>query len=579
MGQLKNAIGNIKEKERAYLKKISDKEFRGKIISAVNPELSEGSDYVVGYIVRVFIFLLPLLIYEESAFMGISLRDILFGTAILFMAIYCGVKELKNKKEGAILFGKKELLLFICFFALLICFIVQVIGFDSELKRTYLYIECFLVIFVVTSSLRADKYFLRILSASNAILFISMYRYIFTGKATLLLTEKILGNTAWLMPIIMLGSLVYAILYLVEEDERYKNFYLLFTGASFVILFLYGNMAAFMIMLIFIMGLQFLGKPTEECMKKNTILLFLFAFCASNAPLLTYFNAKGIKKQFDLEYSIYIDLIIAVAFFFVIPYWEKLSKEQDPKTMLIEGFAKWYKRSFIVVLSVIVFGITIGRRMENAPKVNGGKAVAGYSWALWNAVNDAKGEMLHIFSVYGLIGLAISLLFGIFFIIRTFDVLKNDDIDEVSKGYVLIATLFVILCAFYPFPYGYTVIYMVFIGLSLSIGNEYAFVEEVEGMSLQENQNEAGNRSTIGVGIAEFFRKYALQLGFVFVSGFAAVLLMLAIFVVQRLFVPAREYANGTNSLISDLYEEDAELYDFDEELQDNDEVITDDEE
>ena len=50
--------------------------------------------------------------------------------------------------------------------------------------------------------------------------------------------------------------------------------------------------------------LQFLRRPTADYMKKNMILLFLYGFAASNAPLLSYFNLPGISKEFDLEYSI-----------------------------------------------------------------------------------------------------------------------------------------------------------------------------------------------------------------------------------------------------------------------------------
>ncbi len=596
MEENKATITIIKEKFSEYKKLLLDKEFQKKILSIVNPEPEKGSDYLIDYFLRVLIFLFPLYIYENNAFMGISIKDILFGIAIIFMSIWGIIRILQNGKNRPFSLNNKTLMVFLAFIVILACFIIQVIKLSSEIPHTYLYIGCFLLIFCTGFINRGNRYYMQILSASYIIIYLSIYKYIFTGTATIIGIENLLGTAYKIIPMLLLSCLVNAFLYITEDNDKWQKFYLVLLTAGFVILFLYGDMAAFMIMLFFLMGMQFLRTPTISFMKKNMILLFLYAFCASNAPLLTYFNAQGLNKEFDLEYSIYIDILIAVAGLFITSYWEKLPKDQDADSTLMTRFSKWYKRSILLVLAVVAVAFTFGSKGANLSKGIGGKAISGFTTSLWNAVSNSNGEIWHILTVYGLIGILVLLLLGTLLLLWMVNTWKKEETTEIEKGYIIVALMFIIQGLFYQFSSASTPAFMIFVGLSLCFKDipapkvkEEPVSEEIFDIEPSEDdssviwvpesvrasmasdkakeqpqtQNKDFSDETEDIFDIQksdskyilAFRRYFPRICSLMLSGFAAVLLMLVIFALYRLFFPVTSLGS-TESLVAIAVEE-----------------------
>ncbi len=592
--QEKSGLGKFWGKVSEYRKKLFDKGFQKKVLSIVNPEPTKDSDFLIDYITRVLLFLFPLYIYENNAIMGISLRDILFGIVIILMAIWGGFRVIINVKDRPFSFSKKTLLVFGSFFLLIICFVVQSVKLSSELPHTYLYIGCFLIIFCMGFINANSRYYLQLISSAYLLIYISIYKYIFTGTATLIGVEKILGTGYKMIPVLLLSCLVNAYLYITEDNENLQKFYLVLLAAGFVTLFLYGDMAAFMIMLLFVMGMQFLRAPSVDFMKKNMILLFLYAFCASNAPLLTYFNAQGISKEFDLEYSIYIDIIIAVAGLFVTSYWEKLPKDGEDGGAFMETFSKWYKRSILLVLTLIAVAFTFGSKGANLSKGIGGKAISGFTTSLWNAVSKSNGEIWHILTVYGLIGIIVLTVLGGLLLLYSVSTFRKEETSEIEKGYILITLLFIAQGFFYQFSSVSTPAYMIFAGLSLCMGRfavskefseKVAVKEEIFDIEAEENDSEdevsviwvpesvkasmirdqeaskakanAEKETQQGKNdrLLESFKRYFPQVCSLLLAGFAAVFLLLLSFAIYRLFVPVGS-VGGTESLVADAIEE-----------------------
>ena len=450
--------------------KAMDQEFRKEILGKINPEPEKGSGYLVDYMVRVLIFLFPLYIHENTVVLGLSMKDILFGIVILIMTLWCGAMLMFERKLRKTRLDKKFLAIIGAFFLVLICLAVQVKGLSKEVPHTYLYIGLFLLPFCAGFVQPRGKYYLKVMLASYSLVYLSIYRYIFTGSSTILGVEAIIKKSNVFIPAVMLSCAASAFLYITEDDSRKEKAYLTLNGLGLIILFLYGDMTAFMIMLLFIMGLQFLRLPKVRFIKKDLILVFLFAFCASNAPLLTFFKAPGVSKEFDLEYSIYIDIVIAVAGLLITRYWERIPKDHDEEHTLMTRFSWWYKRSILIMLVLLAVTFVFGSRGDRLSKSFGGKALAGFSTGLWDAINSSKGELWHVMVVYGLIGVVVLLVVFMVLLGRLYVNYRDLETTEVEKGYILIALLFIIQGFFYPFADASTPLYLIFVGLALKLG-------------------------------------------------------------------------------------------------------------
>ena len=460
----------LTEKLRKVKEKLSDKEFRKKVSIAINPEPIDGSDYLVDYMARVLLFLFPLYMYEADVikFMGVSVKDILFGVVVAIMSLWCGRKFiLKGSLKGR-LQGEKRLIIIGAFVLVLICFIVQPIMDGGEVSRTYYYMLMFLVPFCMYYIKPVGKYYLQILLASYTLIFLSIYRYVFTGAATIIGAEVLLDNSGRNIPALLLICAVSAFLYVSEDDAQKQKVYLVYSVLGFILLFLYGDMLAFMTMLMFILFLQFIRRPIQSFIKRNMIILFVYAFCASNAPLLSYFEAKGITKTFDLEYSIYIDILIAVAGLAVTSYWDRIPKEYDEDHTVLVRFSKWYRRSILLVLIAICIAFTYGTRVGSISSLAGGKAISGFFTSIINSANCATGELWNILMIYGAFGLIVVLALGAVAVNELINNWKSPVCTEVDKGYILLALLFIFQGIIYPFSGSSLPEFLVFFGLAIT---------------------------------------------------------------------------------------------------------------
>ena len=459
-GYVINFITGIKDK-------LSDKNFRKSILEMISPEPFEGSDYLADYMTRILLLLFPLYIYESTAVLSISMKDMLFGIIILIMSIWCLVKFWKKAGRRKVLIDRRMVCVSGIFLLVLVCFTVQLASISSELGHTYLYIGMFLLPFCVSFIGRGTKYYMHIFLAAYVLVYINIFSYVFTGIPTILGVESLLNSSAKLIPSILLSCCIGSFLYITAGDIRKQRVYLAFTIVSMVVLFMYGDMVSFMILLIYLMLLQFLRKPVISFVKRNLILLFAFAFCASNTPLITYFGVKGFSREFDLEYSIYIDIIIAVVGLFITSYWDKMPKDQDEDIVTMPVFSLWFKRSILLVVGLLAVAFIFGSRGGSLEGTFVGKAISGFSKSLWNAVNRSSGELWHVLSVYGVIGVVILLFLGFIILSRLYRALKDKDISEISKGYIIISLVFLVQSFFYPFSSAATPAYLIFLGFAL----------------------------------------------------------------------------------------------------------------
>ena len=251
----------------AVKSKLSDKKFRRTVLNKVNPSPLKDANFFVDYIIRVLLFLFPLYVYENNALMGISGKEIIIGIVVLSVVMYCVTGLFMNGELNEKKTGLSGLMLLAVFVIVALIFALQISNAGSEVPRTYRYLGLFLLPFCVQYAGGFRKYYFQLLTASFTILYISMYRFIFTGLPTMIGSELILSEQYKLIPFLLLGTAAVSILYIAEENVIFQRIYFLINAASMVLIFLYGDMAAFIIMFLFIMGLQFISLPTVSFMK------------------------------------------------------------------------------------------------------------------------------------------------------------------------------------------------------------------------------------------------------------------------------------------------------------------------
>lgn len=457
--------------------KLPTKEKLIEYYKMANPKPIKGVDVLTDYLVRVLILLFPLYIYEYVAVLQLAQKDLLAGIIIVIMSIWCAYKAIIGRYAKKLLLTKTNLAILAAFLLIFLSFLVQLSHVSNETAHTYLFLGCFLIPFCVSFIGKGTRYYLNLFLAAMSIFYVSIYRYIFTGKPTLIGSEQLLERPDRLIPLLMCSCFITAFLYLTESAEKKQKMYLVLLSLGLVVFFLYGNMIAFCILLLFFMTMQFFDRPTVAFMKKNMILVFLYGFCASNAPLITYFNAQGITKTFDLEYSIYIDIVIAVLGLIVTSYWEKLPKDKDADNIVMVRFSKWYRRSISILIILMALSFVFGSRGNELSDAIGGKALMGFSTSLWNSISKSNGELWHVLSVYGILGVAVMFVLGSVILKRLID-LWNGTEDILSKGYIMIAVMFLLQGFFFPYSVTSTPIYVIFLGFALYTENAKENVAE-----------------------------------------------------------------------------------------------------
>lgn len=508
-------------------------DLKNRIYEYINPEPDKGSDYLVDYLVRVLLFLFPLYVYDSVGVMGISMKDILFGIVVLIMTVRC-IRSMLRKK---ICLGKKELFILGIFVSVLACFCIQTIALSAEVSHTYFYVGMFLLPFCVGFIERSKKYYMNIFVSSYIIVYLSIFIYIFTVKATFLGFEEYLDESYRLVPSFLLSSAVCAFLYIIEENKKKQILYLVLEAVGLIVLFLYGDTVAFMLLLIYLMCLQFVRRATVNFVKKNLILLFVFAFCASNVPILARFGTIGINRSFNLKYSICIDMFIAIACFFIAGYWDRIPKDHKEDCIVMVKFSAIFKQAVLILIVLLSLCFVFGSKADSLLGGFGGEVLTGFSGALWDSVSSSCGELWHVLEVYGIVGCVVLIIFSVFILNILYKAWKNHETTEEEKGYIMITLLFIVQSLFYPFTSVSMPSFLIFAGFALKAAWKSNYISKDE-------KTDSGN-SFDAISKMEIF----------FITVFSSALLVLVAFALYRTFVPAGA-EGGDSSLVQSVIEQ-----------------------
>lgn len=135
--------------------------------------------------------------------------------------------------------------------------------------------------------------------------------------------------------------------------------------------------------------------------KKDMQMFFIFLFMLCNMSLFTnYTKMFLVDIHYDIEQSVYLELLVVIGGFFFFKYWNRIPEGVDLRRLVMRKMRRGYQ--FLARMTSIIFvGIILGGNCwSNLPDSFGMAVVKGFAIPL---VNEAyQGRVLSIYALNSL---------------------------------------------------------------------------------------------------------------------------------------------------------------------------------
>lgn len=170
--------------------------------------------------------------------------------------------------------------------------------------------------------------------------------------------EAFLADSAQVSSYFLLVGMIAVYAYCACRDRMRSIFYMMVSAISFFVLFLNQNAISLWLMGIFFLMIPVALRPTAVLVKRSMQLFFIYLFMLSNMSLLTeYTQIIRAEISYSLEYSVYLDLLIAaggVAFFY---YWDRIPEGVDLNRLVFKKMQKGYR--FTATMFLVIFAVVV----------------------------------------------------------------------------------------------------------------------------------------------------------------------------------------------------------------------------
>lgn len=159
------------------------------------------------------------------------------------------------------------------------------------------------------------------------------------------------GATAWLL----LGVAVTMLSYCTSRRRKLTVFYGIGMLLGSFLLFMEKNMTAILIIEGLIISLPFIFKPEKRFIKRVIEIFLCFNFLLCNMSLLTgYVEIFKGDMIYDLEVSVYMELVLAVAALAFFTLWDKHTTEEDEMDTRLPELLPFFQ--LVAVVAIIFIG-------------------------------------------------------------------------------------------------------------------------------------------------------------------------------------------------------------------------------
>lgn len=281
---------------------------------------------------RFFIpfFLLYPLIWSQKTIFGMKLPvSFLFLMVIGIMVSYCylilkGYHTIQIKRDKIVVLGM----------AVMVMEILRIIGKlfqDNTLGSIHVDSEIIILLlvgmyFLLFQHIKFYNYYLDLLLYSGLLFIMCYFLNLLLGADNMPFTLPT-GETD-LESYMLLFSSISVLQYCICKDKIRSVFYLSISLIGFFVIFLEGKVMGIILMGVIFFIIPVVLEPVGIIIKRCAVVCLLYFFLLSSMPIfIEYLHLEQIAPIYNLEVSIYIDLIMAIVCVIVLHYWERLPKD------------------------------------------------------------------------------------------------------------------------------------------------------------------------------------------------------------------------------------------------------------
>ena len=389
------------------------------------------------HIYILFLFAIVNLVHTDITIADIYLKTLVLtiGTVVAFALCFWFRDSKKIHWKG---FRLTDWVMLAILFADIARLIYQA-GVDStDLDPEFGILSVALMYFILKQCDQIKGRAIFLLSISNFVIYvILMINHIFgaefAGIGEQINTDG--GINAWLV----LGICVHVIAYCTAKARGYKIWYGACALLGALLLFLEKNMIAILLVETVFILIASQYQPTKGLVKRTMQMFFAFNFLLCNMSLLTGYVEifKGIST-YDLEVSVYMELILAVIGLIFFTIWDKCCKEDTADDVVLPQMLPFFRGLKIAAIIFLAALFTTAVRGESV-------VLPDVMLKLQSAFILGTAEQTGIFHTvgtrYGLAGVVI--IFVLLFMLASKSFAKDEDLPDVQKPLKIIATIYV----------------------------------------------------------------------------------------------------------------------------------------
>ena len=440
--------------------------------------IGDTMDIALDYMIRGLILFLPIAFLRDNFLNGFTEQDIYFCMLVLLISLHVVILAVKRTVSHATSpdagIDRENLILTT---GVLICQIALVVGLlhpAGQISRLARYAVAFILILSLKGLGRISVFYLKLFTFPFFIIDFCLYFYVFTGLELLPDTGLLISSSDELAPLLMLGCVTVSILYMMSDSRFWRGVYIVLDISGSVLLFLLADMPAFCIVLFFLLLIPNCFEYTYGRLKDMLTLIFIYAFSASNAALIPYFGALGLdpNRTYDLRYSIYIDILIAIAGLLISRYMDRFGENAD-RRIVIPEIDRIFRFARYIMAGVMFILVLFSDPIASLPDSEGLDAIKALADGLSTSVAAGRGEWWYIIRQDGVFATLVWAGLVIWFAICLYRRYKISMVTDVP--WFLIGTLFLVQSFFYPLSVVSCPVYILYMGFALA-GRNKAFI-------------------------------------------------------------------------------------------------------
>lgn len=424
-----------------------------------------GGMKVIDFYVRIMLFLYPLYFSDNTVFLIFREKVFLYFILTLITGISFGyfiTRKLAFYKETL---RKEEVFLLIAVALLIGNAIKKIFHGDLSIEKEA-FLWCIVGTYFIARGFKGEvQYYIRLFLFASVILYVGFIEYFLLNASSGLNIEIMFQHPGAVPSFLLLASGLSALMYCLEGRKLWGRLYLFVSGIGFFVIFLYNDMSIICMMLFLLLSIPIVFRSTADLVKRNLILCFLLLFVGCNVPLLQTFDWVKLERQYNLQYSVYMELFLSVIGFLVSQYWKKIPSGIDCATVVMKKFRRWYIQALSLFSTFCVLCILLGEQRNSLPDKWGVQLFKDFANTLLQSVQSNDSFLQYLLEEYGVIGCAIWMWAAYLIIKRLIKQWRKTDVQ--NRILCMIGSMFIGQTILYQIQAEMTPIYVIFTSFAM----------------------------------------------------------------------------------------------------------------